>query len=227
MNDVIVLSLDEVSKSYGSGTTYLPILEKITLRIRRGEVVSIMGPSGSGKSTLLHIAGILDPPDTGTVTIDGVDAWNVKENERALLRNRKLGFVFQFHHLLEEFTLLENIAMPLLLAGYSRSDSTSGAMELMEATGIAERSSHFPSQVSGGERQRAAVARALVGNPAVVLADEPTGSLDAKNSALIESMLFRLSSERKQAFVIVTHSRELAEKGDRCFRLEGGVLHCT
>ncbi len=225
MSNDTVLSLNNVSKSYGNGTTYLPILKKIDLCIRKGEVVSIMGPSGSGKSTLLHVAGILDQPDSGSVIIDSVDVWNVREYDRALLRNRKLGFIFQFHHLLEEFTLLENITMPLLLAGDSVNDSTEVATELMEATGIAHRSSHFPSEVSGGERQRAAVARALVGNPVVVLADEPTGNLDASNSKMIESMLFKLSAERKQTFVIVTHNREFASKADRRFRLEGGVLH--
>ena len=219
-----VLSARNICKSYGSGTSYISILKGAGLEVRSGEVVSIVGPSGSGKSTLLHICGVLDAPDEGTVEIGGVDVWSVSEKRRALIRNRDLGFVFQFHHLLEEFTILENVAMPSLLAGNSRKEALSSSEKLLKEVGLSERLHHFPSQASGGERQRAAVARALILSPSVVLADEPTGNLDAANSAVVENMIMELAEKRGQAFVMATHSMELADRAHRKLLLEEGKL---
>jgi lipoprotein-releasing system ATP-binding protein len=224
MNDAHVLSARGIWKSFSEGEHSLSILRGAGLDVSAGEVVSITGPSGSGKSTFLHICGILDPPDAGTVEVGGIDAWSVSEGRRAVIRNRSLGFVFQFHHLLEEFTLLENTAMPAMLAGISRRDSLDRARTLLVEVGLEGRASHFPSQTSGGERQRAAVARALILNPAVVLADEPTGNLDKENSMRVEELVFDLSARLSQAFVIATHSHELAARADRCLVLENGVL---
>ena len=224
MNDGPVLSAKDVWKSYSEGEASLTILRGACLEVATGEVVSIIGPSGSGKSTFLHVCGILDRPDRGTVEVDGVDVWSVGESRRALLRNRSLGFVFQFHHLLEEFTLLENTAMPAMLAGISRKEAAESAAALLAEVGLQGRESHFPSQASGGERQRAAVARALILKPAVVLADEPTGNLDMENSRRVEDLMFQLAERFRQSFVIATHSHELAARADRCLVLEKGSL---
>jgi lipoprotein-releasing system ATP-binding protein len=225
MNDVkTVLDARGIWKSYGEGETYLSILRGVDLTVREGEVAAIMGPSGSGKSTLLHVVGLLDEPDQGTVVITGEDAWSAGEKRRAVLRNRSLGFVFQFHHLLDEFSLVENVAMPAMLAGTPRQKSLDLAGELLREVDLEGRAGHFPSEVSGGERQRAAVARALICGPAVVLADEPTGNLDESSSALVEDMLFELSGSRRQAFVIVTHSRALADRAHVRYHLTDGRL---
>lgn len=220
-----VLSAHNICKSYGSGASYISILKGAALEVGPGEVVSIVGPSGSGKSTFLHICGVLDAPDEGTVEIRGIDAWSVSERRRAVIRNRDLGFIFQFHHLLEEFTILENVAMPSLLAGNSRKQAFRSSEELLREVGLAKRLHHFPSQASGGERQRAAVARALILSPSVVLADEPTGNLDASNSSVVENMMMELAEKRDQAFVIATHSMELADRAHRKLLLEEGRLH--
>ncbi|OPL18858.1 MAG: hypothetical protein AVO35_02685 [Candidatus Aegiribacteria sp. MLS_C] len=219
-----VLSARDIWKSYGNGSDRLSILRGATLEVTAGEVVSIAGPSGSGKSTFLHVCGILDPPDSGTVTVGGIDAWSVGETRRAAIRNSDLGFVFQFHHLLDEFTLLENVAMPSMLAGESRSRAMEIASGLMKEVDLSGREGHFPSEASGGERQRAAVARALMLSPAVVLADEPTGNLDSTSSRRVEDLMLGLAEKRKQAFVIATHSMELAARAHRCLVLDDGVL---
>jgi lipoprotein-releasing system ATP-binding protein len=225
MNDqTAVLQATDIWKSYGQEDTFLSILKGVDLTVNRGQVAAIMGPSGSGKSTLLHVIGLLDQPDRGEVSILGEDAWSAGETRRAFIRNRSLGFVFQFHHLLDEFTLLENTAMPLMLAGMDRSRSLEKAGALLSEVGISARKDHFPSTVSGGERQRAAVARALANEPAVVLADEPTGNLDAASSAHVEDMLFDLAKGRSQAFVIVTHSRALADRAHVRYHLTDGRL---
>jgi len=224
-NDSInVLQCNDIKKSYGQGDTTLEILKGISLSVGRGEVVSIAGPSGSGKSTLLHILGILDRPDSGTVLVGGINAWQGSERSRARLRNSSLGFVFQFHHLLEEFTVVENVAMPLMLAGRGRGDSISRAAEILEQVQMDHRAGHFPSQISGGERQRAAVARALVREPDIVLADEPTGNLDAAASGRVEELILDLARMRGQAFVLATHSRELSAKAHRRMLLRDGQL---
>ncbi len=225
MNDEsTVLRAEAIWKSYSQGDTYLSILKGIDLSVGRGEVAAIMGPSGSGKSTLLHVIGLLDTPDSGVVTILGEDAWSAGEGRRAVLRNRSIGFVFQFHHLLNEFTILENVAMPAMLAGISRPRSLEMAGQLLEEVDLTARGEHFPSQVSGGERQRAAVARSLVCEPAVILADEPTGNLDAASRSLVEDMLFALAESRNQAFVMVTHSRALADRAHVRYHLTDGCL---
>jgi lipoprotein-releasing system ATP-binding protein len=227
MSETPVLSAADIWKSYGNGDDMLSILRGARIEVTAGEVVSIAGPSGSGKSTFLHVCGILDPPDRGTVTVGGVDVWSISESKRASIRNSDLGFVFQFHHLLDEFTLLENVAMPSMLAGYSRKDSLEAAASLLEEVGLSGRGDHFPSEASGGERQRAAVARALILSPSVVLADEPTGNLDSASSRKVEDLMLRLAEKRNQAFVIATHSMELAARAHRCLVLDEGVLRCS
>lgn len=224
MSKEIVLSARDIWKSYGIGATFLSILRGACLSISSGEVVSLVGPSGSGKSTFLHVCGVLDNPDKGTVTVGGTDVWAVNETGRARIRNRALGFVFQFHHLLDEFTLLENVAMPSMLAGNSRKDALYVAEKLLDEVGLLGRGEHFPSEASGGERQRAAVARALILSPSVVLADEPTGNLDAENSMLVENLILELAEKRDQAFIIATHNIELADRAHRKLTLEDGIL---
>jgi len=224
MNNDTVLKAENIWKSYGRDETYLSILRGAELSVSAGEVVSMVGPSGSGKSTFLHVCGILDPPDRGRVIIGDTDVWQAGEKRRAAIRNRSLGFVFQFHHLLDEFTLIENVAMPGMLAGMPGKTALAKALDLLKEVGLSGRGDHFPSQASGGERQRAAVARALIMSPDVVLADEPTGNLDAANSNMVEELMFQLAESRNQAFVIATHSRELAARAHRCLVLKGGIL---
>ncbi len=224
MSKEIVLSVTDIWKSYGIEATFLSILRGACLSIEAGEVVSLVGPSGSGKSTFLHVCGVLDRPDRGIVAVSGTNVWEVNETGRAKIRNRALGFVFQFHHLLDEFTLLENVAMPSMLAGNSRKDALDIAEQLLDEVGILGRGDHFPSEASGGERQRAAVARALILSPSVVLADEPTGNLDAENSLRVENLILELAEKRNQAFIIATHSIELADRAHRKLTLENGLL---
>ena len=224
MSNEIVLSATDIWKSYGVEATFLSILRGACLSIKAGEVVSLVGPSGSGKSTFLHVCGVLDRPDRGIVTVSGTNVWDVNETGRAMIRNRAVGFVFQFHHLLDEFTLLENVAMPSMLAGNSRRFGLDVAEQLLDEVGILDRGEHFPSEASGGERQRAAVARALILSPSVVLADEPTGNLDAENSMRVENLILELAEKRNQAFIIATHSTELADRAHRKLTLEDGIL---
>ncbi len=224
MSDNYVLSAVDIWKSYGKGATFLSILRGACIEISAGEVVSIVGPSGSGKSTFLHVCGVLDPPEKGTVSVGCMDVWTVSESRRAKIRNSELGFIFQFHHLLDEFTMLENVAMPSMLAGCSRKDAFDSAAVLLEEVGLSGREQHFPSESSGGERQRAAVARALILSPSVVLADEPTGNLDSANSRIVEDLMFELAARRNQAFIIATHSIELAGRAHRCLTLDDGIL---
>ncbi len=224
MSKEIVLSAIDIWKSYGIEATFLSILRGACLSISAGEVVSLVGPSGSGKSTFLHVCGVLDRPDRGIVTVSGTNVWDVNETGRARIRNRALGFVFQFHHLLDEFTLLENVAMPSMLAGNSRKDALDVAEQLLEEVGLLSRGEHFPSEASGGERQRAAVARALILSPSIVLADEPTGNLDAESSMRVENLILELAEKRNQAFIIATHNIELADRAHRKLTLEDGIL---
>src|SRR5690606_12571935 len=210
-------------KSYPTGGGgRLEVLRGVDLSTRAGEVVAIVGESGTGKSTLLHLLGALDRPDEGTVLYRGEDIFRKSDEALAKFRNREIGFIFQFHHLLPEFTALENVAMPALIAQQSLAAARPRAMELLEVLGLADRASHRPSELSGGEQQRVAVARALMNEPGLVLADEPTGNLDTRTADRLHHEIFRLSREFNYTFVIVTHNLTLAEMVDRVLRLENG-----
>ena len=216
-----MIELDNITRSFGS----LQVLKGISLNIDRGEVVSITGPSGAGKTTLLQIMGSLDNPDSGKVIYNGQDITKMSEKEISAFRNRHIGFVFQFHQLLPEFTAMENIAIPMLIAGQGMRQANARAKELLELLGLADRADHKPSELSGGEKQRIAVARALANQPDVILADEPSGSLDTKNKEELHKLFFSLRDQLGQTFVIVTHDESLASMTDRTIRLlDGSIL---
>ncbi|PSL15149.1 lipoprotein-releasing system ATP-binding protein [Marinobacterium halophilum] len=219
-----VLSCEGISKSYEEAGQPIHILKSVALSVSPGERVAIIGSSGSGKSTLLNILGGLDTPDEGSVSVLGQSLYTVSERQRSRLRNQSLGFVYQFHHLLHEFTALENVAMPLLIAGQSSRLAAERASALLERVGLSHRVRHKPSQLSGGERQRVAIARALVTEPACVLMDEPTGNLDRHTAADVQSYLDELNRTLDTAFVIVTHDMQLAERMGRAMELVDGVL---
>jgi len=216
-----MIDIKGITKSFGS----LQVLKGIDLHIDKGEVVSIVGPSGAGKTTLLQIIGTLDRPDAGTVKIDGVDVSSLGKKKLAEFRNKHIGFVFQFHQLLPEFTAIENIMIPAFIAGRSRSEAKKRATELLEFMGLADRAKHKPNELSGGEKQRVAVARALVNNPDVILADEPSGSLDSKNKDELHKLFFDLRDKFGQTFVIVTHDESLAKITDRTIAMKDGMLN--
>ena len=222
MNDKKIISCQNISKRFKEGKLDVEVLRGITLDIHAGEKVAIVGSSGSGKSTLLHILGGLDLPSKGNVQILDQDIAKLSDTERGVLRNKSLGFIYQFHHLLPEFTALENVAMPLLIGGAKVPDATQKAREILGKVGLGERLNHKPGQLSGGERQRAAIARALVTNPNAVLADEPTGNLDHKTAMHIFDLMQSLNQEMETAFVIVTHDMQLAEKMDKVYNMIGG-----
>lgn len=215
-----MLNCNNITKSYHN----LQVLKGINLTIQKAEMVSIIGESGAGKSTLLHILGTLDKPDQGELTIAGTDILSLKKNKLSAFRNSKIGFVFQFHQLMPEFTALENACLPAWIAGYSKKDSIKSAMELFDYLGIADRAHHFPKQLSGGEQQRVAVARALINKPQIVLADEPTGNLDSKNTELLHSYFLKLQKDFALTFLIVTHNLELAKSADRMLLMKDGYL---
>jgi lipoprotein-releasing system ATP-binding protein len=220
-----ILEAAGLRKVYQGGDGFpIEVLAGVDLSVSRGEFVAIVGSSGSGKSTLLHLLGALDAPSGGTVQLDGRSFGELGEEELGLVRNRKIGFVFQFHHLLREFTALENVMLPLLIAGEEEARARSRAEELLAAVGLAGRMSHRPAALSGGEQQRAAVARALAADPVLVLADEPSGNLDAGNSERLHQLFARLSREFETALVVVTHNRSLAGRADRVLSLEDGRL---
>jgi len=215
-----MLEATQVTRSYGS----LPVLKGINLRIDAGEVVSIVGASGAGKSTLLHILGTLDRPDTGEVSLAGEAVFRLNENELARFRNKKIGFVFQFHNLLAEFTALENVCIPGYMSGTDERKVRQRAEELINLLGLSDRQHHLPSQLSGGEHQRTAVARALINSPAIVFADEPSGNLDSRNAEELHQLFFRLREELGQTFVIVTHNETLANLADRRLVIHDGAI---
>lgn len=215
-----MIDIRNIKKSFGS----LQVLKGIDLHIDKGEVVSIVGPSGAGKTTLLQIIGTLDRPDCGAVCVDGIDVTQLSSKKLADFRNQHIGFVFQFHQLLPEFTALENIMIPAYIAGRSNGEARQRASQLLDFMGLANRANHKPNELSGGEKQRVAVARALINNPAVILADEPSGSLDSKNKAELHQLFFDLRDQFGQTFVIVTHDEQLASITDRTIHMRDGLL---
>jgi lipoprotein-releasing system ATP-binding protein len=224
MNDVPVLEARGIRKTFHQGGRELKVLMEIDLALPRGESLAIVGVSGAGKSTLLHILGGLDKPDEGEVLIEGTSLWSMSAAERGAMRNRSMGFVYQFHHLLPEFTALENVAMPLLIRGDNVAEARERAAGLLERVGLGERLGHKPGELSGGERQRAAVARALSGKPRLVLCDEPTGNLDERTSDHVYGLMLELNRELGTGILLVTHDRGLASKMDRQFELHLGRL---
>jgi len=215
-----MIKAENIQKKYGE----LEVLKGVSLEISEGEIVSIVGASGAGKSTLLHIIGTLDKADSGTLSIKGIETGKLKDKQLSDFRNRAIGFVFQFHHLLPEFTALENVCIPAFIAGKSQSEAEAKAAELLDFLGLKDRVNHKPSELSGGEQQRVAVARALVNQPAVVLADEPSGNLDSQSAKELHQMFFDLRDKFNQTFVIVTHNSELADMADRKLVMKDGNI---
>ncbi|MCS2821789.1 ABC transporter ATP-binding protein [Bacteroides ovatus] len=215
-----MIKLEGITKSFGS----LQVLKGIDLEINKGEIISIVGPSGAGKTTLLQIMGTLDEPDAGVVQIDGTMVSRMKEKELSAFRNKNIGFVFQFHQLLPEFTALENVMIPALIAGVSSKEAHERAMKILDFMGLVDRASHKPNELSGGEKQRVAVARALINDPAVILADEPSGSLDTHNKEDLHQLFFDLRDRLGQTFVIVTHDEGLAKITDRTVHIVDGMI---
>ena len=222
--DTAALQARNLVKTYDEGPARIQVLNDVSLTVARGEMVAIVGASGSGKSTLLHILGLLDVPSSGEVTVDGVAAAGLSEGQKSAVRNRSLGFVYQFHHLLPEFSALDNVAMPLIVRREQRDTAREAARKVLALVGLAQREGHFPGQLSGGERQRVALARALVTRPACVLADEPTGNLDRGTAHKMFELLTQVNRESGTAFAIVTHDAELAALADRQLLMERGQL---
>jgi lipoprotein-releasing system ATP-binding protein len=223
----IVLRADAVAKTYQEGKLRTDVLRNVDLSVRRGETVAIIGASGTGKSTLLHILGGLDAPTSGEVIVEGQTMSRLSDRARGELRNKSLGFVYQFHHLLPEFTAVENVCMPLLIRGTPIGEARERAVALLDRVGLGQRLEHKPGELSGGERQRCAVARALVARPACVLGDEPTGNLDEKNAAQVYELMLELNREIGTALVLVTHDQRLAARAERILELSGGKLNAV
>ena len=216
----LVIEIKEVSKSYGQ----LTVVDKVSLTIPEGEIMAIVGPSGAGKTSLLQIIGTLDRPDSGKVLFDGVDVLSLNDRKMSAFRNSNIGFVFQFHQLLPEFSALENVALPALIGGMSRKEAFRRATGLLDEMGLAPRLNHKPAQMSGGERQRTAIARAIMNSPRIVLADEPTGSLDSRNRDEIQAIMLSLRNDRKQTIVMVTHDPDMAAIADRTVTMADGKI---
>lgn len=219
----VMIKADNIHKSFGE----LKVLKGVNLTVEKGEVISIVGPSGAGKTTLLQIIGTLDKPDAGQVIINGADVSKLNEKELAAFRNKEIGFIFQFHQLLPEFSALENVMIPALIAGKNSQEATKRAKELLDYLQLSDRLEHKPAELSGGEKQRVAVARALINDPSVILADEPSGSLDSKNKEELHKLLFDLRDKFGLTVVIVTHDKELAALSDRIIEMKDGVVFLT
>jgi len=217
----MILKANNIFKSYGD----LEILKGVSVSVKKGEIVSIVGASGAGKSTLLHIIGTLDKPDKGTVLIEGEDVFSLNEKQLSDFRNKHIGFVFQFHHLLPEFTALENVCIPGFISGQDKSTVEKRALDLLEILGVSHRAHHKPSAMSGGEQQRVSVARALINNPTLILADEPSGNLDSENATALHQLFFDLREKMQQTFIIVTHNEELARISDRTIHMRDGLIY--
>lgn len=219
-----LLQLRDVSRTYRTGAESLPVLTGATLAIEQGEIIALVAPSGAGKSTLLHLAGLLEKPDGGTIIVDGEDVGRLPDAARTTLRLRKIGFVYQFHHLLAEFTACENIALPQMIAGVKQADANRRAMNLLDKFGLAARAGHLPGKLSGGEKQRVAIARALANFPKLLLADEPTGNLDVGTANIVFAELLRVVKSENVAALIATHNPDLASRMDRQISLNAGKL---
>lgn len=217
---IMILKASHINKSFGK----LPILRDVNLSVEKGEIVSIVGASGAGKSTFLHIIGTLDKPDSGDLIINDVNIAGLGERKLSLFRNQHIGFVFQFHHLLPEFSALENVCIPAFINGINKKQAESRAMELLARLGVENRAHHKPSEMSGGEQQRVSVARALVNNPSLILADEPSGNLDSENATSLHQLFFELRESLHQTFIIVTHNEELAGISDRTIHMRDGMI---
>jgi lipoprotein-releasing system ATP-binding protein len=221
----MMITATDIHKDYPTAQAVLPVLKGVSLTVSPAAFISLVGPSGAGKSTFLHVLGGLDIPTKGTVTFDGIDLYRLKEDQLCDLRNARMGFVFQFYHLLSEFTALENICMPELIRSGRLSDkSRRKALDLLEQVGLSPRGGHFPSQLSGGEKQRIAVARALMNDPQVLFCDEPTGNLDSETGAQIMALLKKINKQRRMTIIVVTHNQELAQTTDMVYCLKDGVL---
>ena len=223
----MLLHAENIEKRYSTGGKNLKVLDSVNIAIEKGQMLAIAGPSGAGKSTLLHILGGLDLPTKGSVHFDGVDIYKLTDRERSLLRNKRVGFVFQFFNLLSEFTAIENIALPALLSrqGSNKKEVFKKAEELLKAVGLTRRADHRPNQLSGGEAQRVAIARALINDPDIVFCDEPTGNLDSENTEAVLDILRGLNKKRKQTFLMVTHNQALAKFADRVILIRDGIIH--
>ncbi|HQE12015.1 MAG TPA: ABC transporter ATP-binding protein [Flavipsychrobacter sp.] len=215
-----MLNAQSLSKKYGN----LEVLRNVSLKVNKGEIVSIIGPSGAGKSTLLHILSGLDQPDTGTVLINNTNLYNLSSSKQAVFRNKQLGFVFQFHHLLPEFSAIENVAVPLWISGVNKKQGLAKAKELLSIVGLQNRMDNKPSEMSGGEQQRVAIARALINEPAILMADEPTGNLDSQNAQAIHELFLSLRAQLNQTIIMITHNDDLAAMTDRTLMMKDGCI---
>jgi len=223
VSDIPIIQIKNLTKIFGDGVE-IKALDGVDLDIKRGEFLSIIGPSGSGKSTLLNQIGILDTPTSGTILLNGVDVTKMSDKERSRTRNKELGFIFQYHHLLPDFNALENVMIPLLISGVKSSQARKVARKVLDEVGLGDRMKHRPNQLSGGQNQRVAIARALVNKPSIVIGDEPTGNLDSKSSDSIYELLRKLNREHEQTFILVTHDEQMAAKTDRVIRLVDGKV---